>query len=298
MEWGAVPVRWGAHALRVRTARLTLPLRVTPRAARGRVVARHPNPIVPPVHSSARGLPAPPHPRSRPSRPCSALRQAIRAREGPVSHHAPPHAQPPRRGAATARSGGGHAARRALHAAPLARAPAARRRGGRVARRRVRGGPARPRARRGARLVAPQRAGAAAGAAAAARPARRRCPLARLQPRRRAPSCSPTCARPRPCRHRRACQVGDALLARYASLLPPDEAARAAEAADAATRKQRLLARALARCTLARYLPGAHPSQVRGRRRAAAPYRAAAACSRRTVGARGPHPLQMAPRHG
>jgi hypothetical protein len=57
-------------------------------------------------------------------------------------------------------------------------------------------------------------------------------------------------------------QVDELLLERYAALLPPWEAARAAEAADAATRKQRVLARALVRCTLARYLPGAHPSEV------------------------------------
>ncbi|GBF93510.1 hypothetical protein Rsub_06643 [Raphidocelis subcapitata] len=51
-------------------------------------------------------------------------------------------------------------------------------------------------------------------------------------------------------------EVDEPLLSHYASLLPPRERAAADEARGGATRKQRLLARALARCALARYLPG------------------------------------------
>jgi len=54
-------------------------------------------------------------------------------------------------------------------------------------------------------------------------------------------------------------QVDDALLRRYAALLTPKELAAADEAGDPSVRKQRVLARALQRCTLARYLPGADP---------------------------------------
>jgi phosphopantetheinyl transferase len=58
-------------------------------------------------------------------------------------------------------------------------------------------------------------------------------------------------------------QVDDALLQRYTALLSPRELAAADEARDPATRKQRVLARALARCTLARYLPGgADPARL------------------------------------
>jgi hypothetical protein len=52
-------------------------------------------------------------------------------------------------------------------------------------------------------------------------------------------------------------------LAQCSRLLPPADLQYAQQASDAAVRQQRLLARAFLRCTLAQYLPGAHPQQVK-----------------------------------
>lgn len=61
----------------------------------------------------------------------------------------------------------------------------------------------------------------------------------------------------------RTCQqVDDSLLRRYAALLPRHELSLAEEARDAAARKHRVLARALVRCTLSRYLSRGDPTQV------------------------------------